>query len=134
MTKGSRVAVLFAWGYMNEPFYKTKKWQSKREKILRRDGYMCQECKRYGKARQAVVVHHAFPREWYPQYEWEDWNLISLCNKCHENMHDRDTHELTKIGRALRERVRRRMPPRVVPVYKPYRRPGGGVFSNSESG
>ena len=30
-------------------FYKTAKWKNKRGKILRRDEYLCRECRRYGK-------------------------------------------------------------------------------------
>lgn len=87
--------------------YKVKKWENKRERILRRDGYMCQECKRYGKRVSAEHVHHIFPVETYPEYQWEDWNLISLCKKCHNKMHDRDTHELSQEGEKLKRRVER---------------------------
>ena len=41
--------------------YKSKRWIHKREAILRRDKYQCQLSKRYGKIRQAEVVHHIFP-------------------------------------------------------------------------
>ena len=69
---------------------------------------MCQYYKRYGKARQADTVHHIFPREVFPQYEWEPWNLIALSNKAHNKMHDRDTRELTREGLDLLIRTARR--------------------------
>lgn len=72
-----------------------------RAAVLRRDGYMCQEAKRYGKLLQASTVHHIFPRDKYPQYQWEPWNLISLSARNHDEMHDRNTGELTAKGRAL---------------------------------
>ena len=40
------------------PFYLTPRWQRKRAAILRRDKYLCQECKRYGRFRDAKTVHH----------------------------------------------------------------------------
>lgn len=75
---------------------------------MRRDGYMCQECKRYGKQREGQHVHHIFPVEYYPEYEWQLWNLITLCQRCHNAMHDRDTHELSDKGEQLLERTRRK--------------------------
>ena len=39
-------------------FYKSTAWKHKRSAILRRDNYQCQDCKRYGRMREAVTVHH----------------------------------------------------------------------------
>lgn len=99
-----------------DPFYKSKRWEKKRALILRRDGYMCQHFKRYGKAIQADMVHHIFPREDYPEYEWESWNLISLSNKAHNMMHDRDSHELTALGKDLMMRTARKFRIDIPPV------------------
>ena len=93
---------------MTDPFYKSSRWKKLREKILRRDGYICQEAKRYGKMQQASVVHHIFPRDLYPEYEWEPWNLISLTKKSHNKMHDRDTQGLSAQGMDLMMRTARR--------------------------
>lgn len=86
-------------------FYKTKKWQKKREIILRRDEYTCRECRRYGKTTKAQVVHHVFPIENYPQFRLNTNNLISLCVKCHENMHNKQTNEITEAGRRWQGKV-----------------------------
>lgn len=75
---------------------------------MRRDGYMCQECKRYGKMREGKNVHHVFPVEHYPEYAYKSWNLITLCIACHNSMHDKDTHELSRKGEMLRERIRKK--------------------------
>lgn len=91
---------------MDAGFMNTKKWQRKRDSILRRDGYTCQLCKRYGKMTGARHVHHIFPWEFYPELTYESWNLISLCQNCHNRMHDRDTHELTEEGKRLQRRVK----------------------------
>ena len=82
--------------------YKDKKWLEKRKAILKRDRYQCQECKRYGKVIDASHVHHVWPLEFYPEYKYSSWNLISLCNRCHNKMHDRDSHELTEEGERLK--------------------------------
>lgn len=90
---------------ITDSFYRSKRWEEKRRKILRRDGYICQLSKRYGKMVQADTVHHIFPREYYPEYEWEDWNLISLSSAQHNRLHDRKTHELTEEGMKLLEKT-----------------------------
>ena len=86
---------------MNKDFYHSKKWELMRLSIMRRDGYMCRCCKRYGKNVSASHVHHILPYEIYPEYSMERWNLISLCQTCHNKMHDRDTHDLSEEGMKL---------------------------------
>lgn len=86
-------------------FYKSKTWETVRGSVLRRDGYICQRCKRYGRMREAAHVHHINPLEFYPELATARWNLISLCMKCHNELHDRDTHELTAEGEKLRRKT-----------------------------
>ena len=69
------------------PFYLTPRWQRKRAAILRRDKYQCQECKRYGRMRDAKEVHHIKHLDDYPELAFDDSNLISLCSACHRKMH-----------------------------------------------
>ena len=96
--------------------YDKQKWQRKRAAILRRDKYMCQESLRYGKRVPADTVHHIFPVESYPEYQWESWNLISLCKAQHNAMHVRGTHELSVKGKELMERTMRKGYPPINPV------------------
>ena len=91
-----------------EAFYKSRRWRLTREAILRRDGYACQESRRYGKRVEATTVHHAFPRDEFPEYQWEPWNMISLAGDVHDKMHDRTTGALTERGAELLRRVARR--------------------------
>lgn len=81
-----------------DPYYNSDRWELLRKSILRRDEFMCQDAKRYGRMVPAEMVHHILPREYFPEYQWEPWNLISLSNKAHEEMHYRTTRELTKKG------------------------------------
>ena len=75
---------------------------------MRRDSYLDQEERRYGRMVEAQTVHHIFPAGDYPEYAWEDWNLISLTNANHDRMHDRTTNELTACGVELLCRTARK--------------------------
>lgn len=100
-----RMCSLCIWSNMD---YNSKRWEDVRKRILRRDGYMCQECKRFGRMREGSHVHHIFPAEHYEELRYKDWNLITLCQSCHNKMHDRDTHELSVAGEHLRRRTERK--------------------------
>ena len=91
-----------------DSFYKSARWQRLRAMVLRRDGYQCQVTKRYGRRVEATTVHHVFPREEFPEYQWEPWNLISLAGDVHDEMHDRQSGALTEKGVELLKRVARR--------------------------
>ena len=78
-------------------FYDSRAWRKLRREVLKDDNNECQICKTNHKHRQAVVVHHVFHLEEYPQYgltryiqdpatgEWKR-NLISVCKECHETV------------------------------------------------
>ena len=87
--------------------YNSLKWKRLARMVMRRDGYMCQLSKRYGKAVPAEVVHHIFPVDEFPEYAYEPWNLIALSRKMHNTLHDRNTDALTAEGVALMRRVSR---------------------------
>lgn len=89
-------------------FYTSESWRRKRQKILRRDKYICQLSKRYGKIRQADTVHHIFPRYDFPEYALADWNLISLCSSEHDKLHDRGGRKLSAAGLDLLRKTARR--------------------------
>lgn len=88
--------------------YKARRWERLRAQVLRRDGYLCQLSKRYGKAVQADLVHHIYPVDEYPEYAFAPWNLISVSRAAHNKLHDRDSDKLTAEGVAL---MRRTIPP-----------------------
>lgn len=67
--------------------YKSMKWKRKQAAILRRDGYMCQWCRRYGRQVSANTVHHIQHVEDHPELAFVDSNLISLCAACHNKAH-----------------------------------------------
>ncbi len=67
--------------------HKSMRWKKKREQILRRDNYLCQDCKRYGKRVDATEVHHIKHVDEYPELAFQSSNLISLCAACHNKRH-----------------------------------------------
>jgi len=74
---------------------------------LRRDMYLCAECKRYGKSISATVAHHINPVSERPDLQFALDNIVSLCGACHNKMHDRDSDTLTDAGEQLRRRLNR---------------------------
>ena len=91
-----------------DPFYKSARWKRLRSFILKRDGCMCQISIRYGKRVEATTVHHVFPRDEFPEYQWSAWNLIALSSTRHDELHDRNTGALTDKGIQLLRRVAQR--------------------------
>ncbi len=71
----------------NRAFYTGAQWKRLRESVLRRDGYQCRRCRRYGRTRQAVTVHHVKPLSEYPELACDRNNLISVCRSCHNALH-----------------------------------------------
>ena len=66
---------------------------------------MCRECIRYGKSVIAATVHHIIPLNQRPDLKLTSDNLLSLCNKCHDKMHDRINNQLTKVGEDWVSRI-----------------------------
>lgn len=86
--------------------YYGSKWKKKRKHILRLDGYVCQVSRMYGRTEEATVVHHIYPADMYPEWAWEDWNLISVSMATHNRLENRQTGELTEEGLRLQQMIR----------------------------
>jgi 5-methylcytosine-specific restriction protein A len=69
------------------PFYTSKRWRKKRAYILYRDKHLCQECKKYGRNKEADTVHHIEELEDAPELALKNNNLVSLCRACHNKQH-----------------------------------------------
>lgn len=64
------------WSEYTE-YLKSKEWQARREKVLRRDSYICQACLE----RRATQVHHLS----YKHRGREPlFDLVAVCDECHE--------------------------------------------------
>lgn len=99
------IFVLAAEKEINKMNYKTTKWKKKRKHILMLDGYKDVLEARYGRMKEATIVHHIYPAEKYPEYEYCDWNLISVSEATHNKLENRQTRELTTLGRELMQRT-----------------------------
>ena len=105
-----------------DAFYTSAKWKEARAKALRRDGYMDAIKRRYGKRIEAELVHHAFPLDEFPEYALKPWNLVSVSRATHNQLHDRNTDELTEAGVELLRRVAKRNNVEVPEKYRENRR------------
>lgn len=63
---------------------KSPKWQKRRLEILQRDDFKCQIC---GDSENTLNVHHLVYHKDRNIWEYEDWELITLCEECHEHEH-----------------------------------------------
>lgn len=71
----------------DEQFYHSARYKRWRALVLRKAGYLCENCLRYGKRVPATVAHHIKHREEYPELELEVSNGRALCAKCHNLEH-----------------------------------------------
>ena len=63
---------------------KHKHW---RDLVLRRAGYLCEECARYGRRTEATVAHHIKHADAYPELRYDVKNGMALCAACHNLKH-----------------------------------------------
>ncbi|MFX0136941.1 MAG: HNH endonuclease [Candidatus Hodarchaeota archaeon] len=61
---------------------KDPRWQEKRKEILKRDNYKCQHCGDTGN--QAHHLEYKLNRQ---PWEYNNEELITLCDACHEMIH-----------------------------------------------
>ena len=88
----------------HDRFYDSAKHRAWRAAVLRRAGYLCEECRRYGRVDRdglpvrATTAHHVMPREEYPELQYRAENGRALCEACHNRCHP----EKGKRGRYWR--------------------------------
>jgi hypothetical protein len=62
---------------------KDPRWQKKRLEIMQRDNFQCQIC---GNKTKTLNVHHFQYGKNKKPWEYENDNLITLCEECHESI------------------------------------------------
>lgn len=73
------------WWKAYNAYLQSDRWKALREKVLYRDGFMCQ-LQLYGCGQAATQVHHLT----YKRVTRENTDdLTSVCNSCHEQQHER---------------------------------------------
>lgn len=64
--------------------YKHPLWQKKRLEIMQRDEFTCRSC---GADSVTLNVHHASPyKKGMAPWQYDESDLITLCEKCHESI------------------------------------------------
>ncbi|MBP3951137.1 HNH endonuclease [Bacillus suaedae] len=84
-------------------FYKSKEWFQIRAEALRRDNYECQMCKEKGKYHKAENVHHINEVKHRPDLSLTLDNLLCLCIRCHNDVHDRLDQQQKKKDKFINE-------------------------------
>ena len=69
------------------PAYNKQRHRDWSAAVMRRDKYLCQDCKRYGRNVAADVAHHIEPIAERPDLAYSIRNGIALCHKCHSKRH-----------------------------------------------
>jgi 5-methylcytosine-specific restriction endonuclease McrA len=69
---------LDAWRKQHAEYLQTNQWKTIRQKVLKRDNYLCQGCLE----KPATEVHHKTYENWQNELMFE---LISVCYDCHHN-------------------------------------------------
>lgn len=91
-----RCVLLFYLGgeqVAGDPYYCSARHREWRRKVLKRAGYRCEECRRYGRLDKdglppaAEIAHHIMPREEYPELQYKVSNGKALCKRCHNAAH-----------------------------------------------
>ena len=87
---------------MTDSFYLSTRWQRLRKMVIVRAKYKDQLRIREGVSVEADTVHHIFPRDMYPEYQWERWNLIAISGRTHKLLHT-PIGGLSQAGQRLLE-------------------------------
>ena len=69
------------------PAYNKQRHRKWSDDDLRRDKYLCQDCRRYGRMVPAQVAHHIQPITERPDLAYQLSNGVALCHKCHNKRH-----------------------------------------------
>jgi hypothetical protein len=64
--------------------YKDPRWQKKRLQIMERDKFTCQSCE---SEERTLNVHHIRYDSKKKVWEYDDFDLITLCDECHKTWH-----------------------------------------------
>jgi len=79
--------------------YKTVAWQKKRIKILERDGFTCRMCGHNDQSDTGQLhVHHAYYEKGKKAWEYDDYMLVTLCEKCHKRVKNTGQNILREIA------------------------------------
>ena len=79
---------------------KDPRWQKKRLEILNRDNWACRSCE---ETTETLAVHHLLYRRGAEPWEYENDDLVTLCQTCHETERGDRGQAENELLVALRE-------------------------------
>lgn len=85
----------------NNAFYHSQAWRKLRRQALERDKHLCQVCLQHNELTFADTVHHIKPIRQSEAEKLSLNNLISVCRKCHNELHREKPMTLKKKKRRL---------------------------------
>lgn len=74
----------FPWEKTNKDYRQSNEYKKWREAVFIRDGFKCQIC---GQVGGALNAHHIKTFKDFPKLRFEVSNGITLCEKCHRELH-----------------------------------------------
>lgn len=78
---------------------KDPRWQKKRLQIFERDDWCCQKC---GDDETTLVVHHRLYRQNTDPWNYHEYELISLCENCHEDERENWVEAINTLCSAVK--------------------------------
>jgi len=93
---------------------KSRKWKTKRKRIIFRDGNKCTNC---GSNENLCVHHIYYYKEKVQPWDYPDDALITLCEKCHNEWHkyNKNIYRDNDGGHVIKKRVRKNRTRRPIP-------------------
>lgn len=67
---------------------KDGRWQLKKTSVMQRDGFACRCCGVHASSGITLNVHHIHYKKGAAPWEYDDDELITLCESCHQKTHD----------------------------------------------
>jgi 5-methylcytosine-specific restriction endonuclease McrA len=91
------------------------RWFSRREEIIKRDNYECQRCFN-SKSESVLNVHHLRYFPGHEPWEYEDDDLITICQPCHKAVWiSKSTSEEINNPWLVYERMKKLIPKNIPP-------------------
>jgi len=78
--------------------YSDPRWQKKRLQIMKRDNFRCRRCDRDDRT---LNVHHRYYQKGRKIWDYDDEALVTLCEKCHEKLHEVHNGSLEAITESF---------------------------------
>lgn len=85
----------------NNTFYHSQAWRTLRRQALERDKHLCQICLQHNELTFADTVHHIKPIRENDSEKLSLENLVTVCRKCHNELHREKPMTLKKKKRRL---------------------------------